>query len=82
MMEAKEGRNPHGETRTTIKFCKLALVSPILSFIIPNRLVKRLGAINLSTDKTKVETGYKVAICPNGNLLNMRIYLITDLKLL
>ena len=26
-------------------------------------------------------TAYKVAICPRGNLLYMRIYLITDLKL-
>ena len=29
-----------------------------------------------------VETAYKVAICPRGNLLYMRIYLITDLKVL
>ena len=29
-----------------------------------------------------VETAYKVYICPRGNLLYMRIYLITDLKLL
>ena len=29
-----------------------------------------------------VETAYKVAICPRGYLLYMRIYLITDLKLL
>ena len=29
-----------------------------------------------------VETGYKVAICPRGYLLNVRIYLITNLKLL
>ena len=29
-----------------------------------------------------VKTVYKVAICPRGNLLYMRIYLITDLKLL
>ena len=29
-----------------------------------------------------VETAYKVAICPRGNLLYMQIYLITDLKLL
>ena len=29
-----------------------------------------------------VETAYKVAICPRGNLLYTRIYLITDLKLL
>ena len=28
-----------------------------------------------------VETAYKVAICPRGNLLYIRIYLITDLKL-
>ena len=29
-----------------------------------------------------IETAYKVYICPRGNLLNIRIYLITDLKLL
>ena len=29
-----------------------------------------------------VETAYKVAICPRGNLLYKQIYLITDLKLL
>ena len=29
-----------------------------------------------------VETAYKVAICPRGNLLYMRIYLITNLKVL
>ena len=29
-----------------------------------------------------VETAYKVYVCPIGNLLYMRIYLITDLKLL
>ena len=29
-----------------------------------------------------VETAYKVYVCPRGNLLYMRIYLITDLKLL
>ena len=29
-----------------------------------------------------VETAYKVYVCPKGNLLYMRIYLITDLKLL
>ena len=29
-----------------------------------------------------VETAYKVYICPRGNLLYIRIYLITDLKLL
>ena len=28
-----------------------------------------------------VETAYKVYICPRGNLLYMRIYFITDLKL-
>ena len=27
-----------------------------------------------------LETAYKVAICPRGNLLRMQIYLITDLK--
>ena len=27
--------------------------------------------------KTTVETAYKVAICPRGNLLYKRIYLIT-----
>ena len=31
---------------------------------------------------TTVETAYKVYICPRGNLLYMRIYLITNLKLL
>ena len=29
-----------------------------------------------------LETGYKVAICPRGNILYMWIYLITDQKLL
>ena len=29
-----------------------------------------------------VETAYKVAICPRGNLLHMRIYFIPDLQLL
>ena len=29
-----------------------------------------------------IETAYKVAICPIGNLLYMQIYLITNLKLL
>ena len=29
-----------------------------------------------------VETAFKVYVCPRGNLLYMRIYLITDLKLL
>ena len=29
-----------------------------------------------------VETAYKVAICPRGNLFYMRIYLITDLELI
>ena len=29
-----------------------------------------------------VETANKVAICPRGNLLHVRIYFITDLKLL
>ena len=33
-------------------------------------------------ESNTVETAYKVAICPRGNLLYMRIYLITDLKLL
>ena len=28
------------------------------------------------------ETAYKVYVCPRGNLLYMRIYLITDLKFL
>ena len=29
-----------------------------------------------------VETAHKVYVCPRGNLLYMRIYLITDLKFL
>ena len=33
-------------------------------------------------DINTVETAYKVAICPRGNLPYMQIYLITDLKLL
>ena len=33
-------------------------------------------------DKYSVETGYKVVICPRGNLLYMQIYLITGQKLL
>ena len=32
-------------------------------------------------DSNTQETGYKVAICPRGNLLYLRIYLITDQKL-
>ena len=31
---------------------------------------------------TTVETAYKVAICPIGNILYMGIYLMTDLKVL
>ena len=33
-------------------------------------------------DINTVETAYKVAICPRGNLPYMQIYLIADLKLL
>ena len=29
-----------------------------------------------------VETAYKISTCPRGNLFHIRIYLITDLKLL
>ena len=32
--------------------------------------------------QVRVETAYKVYVCPGGNLLYMRIYLITNLKLL
>ena len=31
---------------------------------------------------SEVETAYKVYVCPRGNLLFMRLYLMTDLKLL
>ena len=36
----------------------------------------------MSFNSDTVETAYKVYVCPRGNLLYMRIYLITDLKLL
>ena len=36
----------------------------------------------MSFTSDTVETAYKVYVCPRGNLLYMRIYLITDLKLL
>ena len=39
-------------------------------------------ATSVMTFSYTVETAYKVAICPIGNLLYMGIYLITDLKLL
>ena len=41
----------------------------------------RAAAISMSNSAT-VETAYKVYVCPRGNLPYMRIYLITDLKLL
>ena len=40
-----------------------------------------LNAHNMHIPYT-VETAYKVAICPRGNVLYMRIYLIANLKLL
>ena len=40
-----------------------------------------LNAHNMHIPYT-VETAYKVAICPRGNVLYMRIYLIANLKLI
>ena len=37
---------------------------------------------SLQEENYTVETAYKVYVCPRGNLLYMRIYLIIDLKLL
>ena len=52
-----------------------------LDSFLHNQTQVRFGIVLYRFSNT-VETAYKVAICPRGNLLYMRIYLITDLKVL